>query len=1607
MSHKPPYDEELNYQATPGWKAPEENKANPLPALWHKFREKRPLITRPVTAGSLCWDVGRLTVKTIAYTAVLTSPISVPLVIDHHNGFFSSNYYTLKAQGKILAKQTTETPPAVGPIDIERCYNRVAGWREDFARNGDVVTPQMPWTQHTLLPSLGSLFDGIPVPPVFDRPMQTGPVFVDAMGKEMSQHKTPYRIYNKFDDIPLVIAKGLAYVEDRPIIDPTKDPHYNAAINIPRFIKSILEYGEKKVGLRSNAAGGSGLKVQSFKNQAYPDGQTGSIVNKLTQMDGASISLYDKGKDTRENRLEAITEYMNMTASFGRYRGFNDGMAIWFGNDTFNEVLKADPELKTERAALAFRQAMTLAMAVREPSRVLFSAKGFNDAQARMNDTFIPKWVEEGVITPEAGKRVAAIKLDHADVGKNPIRAVYPQPDKAVQALKLALTAKLKIPGEDSQYILNSCHLRVESPLYGDLNVNTVQKFDNANEPEKAKSMGLTGTKYQLNASQTTPFDVKRAVTISQIMPDGRLLTRISAHNFDGEFDPNRFGYFNTGSTNKAVMAATLLQIGLTELYYEYEKSTPEQLAQAKTEAKDKLTNWALDYLSDPTKEKSLAAMLDAFDTKDYLTTRACFFTGQGMNCPQNFENKNYGTMSFKSVIATSNNLGSYRFTDDLEEHVKWHKLKIDPRIFDAAETDPAVLAKRKTYTTRFALDEGAVFQSRAFVAIKKSPEITTARLAADYFAGTTTPDFAGLQKHLQDNCKTDEACITDEKKLSALYEAHKPSRDIMPAALLAAPLDKSPTTLMQVYRDVAPAATYTQARDFVRVQADFTPQFNAAAPDTSTDKTHELAERLTSLPRPETGPSLASQLVALYGERHPGANIAQTMLFVARHCIPCLKEATTKDLHEKYVANGPGANSLTTLIASRLTSGSDYSAQTLMSTYRALKPKADYAEVREFTDKLVEFRAEAAAVKTDTSLAFTHQLAEQLISLPQAKGAAPLAEQLVALYGSRHTNASRAETLGFVAAHTASTLGDVKFKQLHQRYVAADVTDTSPLEIARLLAKRTSRQPTALAVTLFSVWPDATFDNMSDFLTSECTGRSACDLSPKKLTELYEVHAPRKMVPLESLLISNSERTPQTIMDLHRQLNPATTYGDSRRFVSEVLPDFSPFTDLSKEFGAVKADPSREMTDKLAKLISRTPKPTDPDAARNWYSPEEQLAALYGKRHPGAEYAETKSFILKHCPECTKWADYKDLHQRYAAGPAYDTQARHYRFSLDDRQYLSRVHPMWLEVGRMIGKDPKVTLEQTLDQTKDLRVAIYTKWLIEPKKLTPGKIKAQIKAAGIMADKDAWAEINKFWALLGYKRTLKDTLANVISAAHSTEDLTNFNAVLLNGGKTVTSSSFLGIHIAEGTPHEMHQKMSVPPSTQVMDPVTAAHTIKLLRNGVESPEGTSRRLFGAFKREDGTPYVVFGKTGTSADASTGDFRGAFWTGGIGGCFAVTIGTYKFGAGPSDRFTSADPTQMLKNLAPEIEEMFKRFPCANDASKEIPVKAVPGEKKAEGETPGLTTPVTMQFNQTWPYPTLMTGLPAPFNLPAPQRPVEARPPRLTPANPAGRAINPQ
>lgn len=312
--------------------------------------------------------------------------------------------------------------------------------------------------------------------------------------------------------------------------------------------------------------------------------------------------------------------------------------------------------------------------------------------------------------------------------------------------------------------------------------------------------------------------------------------------------------------------------------------------------------------------------------------------------------------------------------------------------------------------------------------------------------------------------------------------------------------------------------------------------------------------------------------------------------------------------------------------------------------------------------------------------------------------------------------------------------------------------------------------------------------------------------------------------------------------------------------------------------------------------------------------------AVIYRSVRPHANAAELHAFLQRRLPGAKlSDTDAAKLYDEY--GPE--------RFSLADRGYLARIHPLELWLVGYLVEHPKASRREVLDAGAHARQDAYA-WLF---KMTH-KRAANTRILTIL-EEDAFKRIHASWSKVGYPfATLVPSLATALgSSADRPQALAELMGIIINDGVRLPSVGLTRMHFAKSTPYETVVTPEAGRGERVLPSEVAATVREALMDVVEN--GTARRLDGTFARPGGAKLAVGGKTGTGDDlldrksgptgtAITGKAatRSAAFVFFIGDRFFGTVTAHVPAEDARDhQFTSALPVQVLKVLAPALEPL--------------------------------------------------------------------------------------
>ena len=310
------------------------------------------------------------------------------------------------------------------------------------------------------------------------------------------------------------------------------------------------------------------------------------------------------------------------------------------------------------------------------------------------------------------------------------------------------------------------------------------------------------------------------------------------------------------------------------------------------------------------------------------------------------------------------------------------------------------------------------------------------------------------------------------------------------------------------------------------------------------------------------------------------------------------------------------------------------------------------------------------------------------------------------------------------------------------------------------------------------------------------------------------------------------------------------------------------------------------------------------------------RLAVVYRSVYPAAGVEEFAGFLQSLLPDAQlPWKSIEALHDRYGLD----------KFSLADRGYLARIHPLELWLVAYLADHPSATFEEVLANSAAERQEVYA-WLFKSRNK-----RAQDRRISTLLEVEAFLEIHRSWKRLGYPfGSLVPSYATAIgSSGDRPSALAELVGIVVNEGMRYPTIRVRQLHFAEATP--METILSRP--SQRGEPLLAPEIAAVVRReliGVVTC-GTARRALGAASRSDGRPVEVGGKTGTGDNrfrlygrdgqhlSSHVVNRTATFVFLFGDRFFGTITAYVPGrAAGAYRFTSALPVQVFRQLAPAI-----------------------------------------------------------------------------------------
>ncbi|WP_200823084.1 transglycosylase domain-containing protein, partial [Caballeronia catudaia] len=376
---------------------------------------------------------------------------------------------------------------AAGPYDVRLGYASLPSFEERLAARGFAVAAQARGTAAMLSMADEGLF--LP----YQEKDGAGLALLDARGASLYRALNPGRAYDSFESIPPVIVNALLFIEDRNLLDES-EPNRNPAIDWGRFGRALFDQGVRVFDKHAPQPGGSTLATQIEKFRHSSGGRTASPPEKLRQIASASVRAYLDGPQTMPARRQLVVRYLNSVPlaarpGIGEIIGLPDGMAAWYGRgfDDYNRILNAPVSAETlDAQALAFKQALSLMIAQRAPSR--FLRPGSPELERR-TDSYLRLLGASGIIAPALRDVALAVPLE---LSPAPHRrdAVSFVTRKGVTALRTNLLSTL---GVRSLYDLDRLDLTVTATLDNAVQQAVSDRLANAATRDGARDAGLIG----------------------------------------------------------------------------------------------------------------------------------------------------------------------------------------------------------------------------------------------------------------------------------------------------------------------------------------------------------------------------------------------------------------------------------------------------------------------------------------------------------------------------------------------------------------------------------------------------------------------------------------------------------------------------------------------------------------------------------------------------------------------------------------------------------------------------------------------------------------------------------------------------------------------------------------------------------------------------------------------------------------------------------------------------------------------------------------------------------------------------------------------------------
>ena len=661
--------------------------------------------------------------------------------------------------------------PGKGPYDQRLGYHALPRFVAELTAKEFRVSAQA-----RISPQLAALSErGLFAP--YREKTQAGLELFDCRGEPLFAARFPELVYGRFEAIPPMVVDALLFIENRELLDPQR-PRLNPAIEWSRLSRAVADLALHQVDASHPTPGGSTLATQIEKYRHSPEGRTGSIREKLRQVASASLRAYVDGEETLPRRRQIVADYLDSVPlaarpGIGEVNGLGDGLWAWYGRDfgEVNRLLADNGEGAPEsvewltRQALAFKQVLSLLIALRRPSFYLGGDENGSKSLAALTDSHLRVLAEAGVIP--AALRDAALPLA-LQRHLQPVapRSVAFSERKAATALRTRLSGLLEVP---RVYELDRFDLEAASSFDGQAQRAVTTLLRSLGSRSGVKAAGLVG--FRLLNEADDPAPLVFSFTLFERGEHANRL-RVQTDNFDQPFDINEGARLDLGSTAKLRTLLAYLEL-VSELHARWSGFNSAQLAALPVDPRDALGRWAQQHLSRAA-DRGVPAMLAAAMERRYSASPAeAFFTGGGLHRFENFEPADNARMlSVREALTRSVNLVFIRLMRDMVQHLTF----ADPgsaAVLHAPAGDPA----RRDMLVRFADKEGREFLTRFYRQYQgRSRDQVEALLLQG--RGATPVRLASLFGELEPT--------GGAEALAAFIEKHLPGIKLSPSALQA-----------------------------------------------------------------------------------------------------------------------------------------------------------------------------------------------------------------------------------------------------------------------------------------------------------------------------------------------------------------------------------------------------------------------------------------------------------------------------------------------------------------------------------------------------------------------------------------------------------------------------------------------------------------------------------------------------------------------------------------------------------------------------------------------------------------------------------------------------